>query len=281
MSVVVSLGQFWPGLALVKRLVIFGASYCDVGYDSQSSHPTPENPLGVDFPGITYCEPGKPNFVGHLVRQVNASRDSTSALLVYDYAVGGERADGVRRQVREQFLPSLAPKPDWALWTSDDTLFVTWVGINDCAMNARCTDPVSATQESIKQLFEAQEEIYQAGGRNFCFVDVPPTYKFPNRLKSFKTELAVLTWNAKLGEAARAFAAAHPDATVLIWSSWHLFSQIYSDPESFGFREQDLVDDEGGIFVDGLHPTSAVHGIVAAQILDFLSEIPSQSSPVE
>ncbi|TFK81887.1 carbohydrate esterase family 16 protein [Polyporus arcularius HHB13444] len=273
MSVVVSIGNCWAGLAAVKRLVIFGASYCDVGYDSQSPHPTPENPLGVEFPGITYCEPGKPNFVGHLVRQVNAHRENTSSILAYDYAIGGERADGVRRQVRQQFLPSLAPKPDWAPWRSNDTLFLTWVGINDCAVNTRTLDPASVTQQSIDELFGAQEEAYQAGARNFCFVDVPPTYKFPNRPKSLKAEFTVLTWNAKLGEAARAFAAAHPDATVLIWSSWHLFSRMFNDPESFGFREEDPAEDEGGIFVDGLHPTSAVHAIIAAQILDFLSEV--------
>lgn len=158
-----------------------GASYCDVGYDTRSPHPTPENPLGVDFPGITYCEPGKPNWVGHLVLQTNARRDQAGSLLVYDYGVGGDRADGVGRQVREQFIPSLASKPEWAPWTSGDTLFVTWVGINDCAVNTRALDPVSATQASIAQLFAAQEEVYQAGGRNFCLVDVPPTYKFPNR----------------------------------------------------------------------------------------------------
>ena len=279
-----------------------GASYCDVGYDAQSAHPTPENPLGVDFPGITYCEPGKPNFIGHLVRQVNATnRDETNSLLVYDYAVGGDRAEGVGRQVREQFLRSLAPPPEWAPWTSGDTLFVTWVGINDCAMNSRTRDPEGATEESIKTLFAALEEVYRTGARNFCLVDVPQTYKFPNRAHTFatcalhdrltdwlaagptsrKAELTVLTWNAKLGEAARAFAAAHPDATVLIWSSWRLFEQVYSDPESFGFREEDLADHEGRVFVDGLHPTSAMHEIVAAQILDFLSEVPVQPPSVE
>ncbi|RPD55355.1 hypothetical protein L226DRAFT_468947 [Lentinus tigrinus ALCF2SS1-7] len=273
---VIAVGNYWPGLTAIQRLVCFGASYCDVGYDIQSPHPTSENPLGVDFPGITYCEPGKPNWVGHLVLQVNAGRDNTNALLVYDYAIGGDRVDGVGRQIREQFLPTLAPKPKWAPWTSSDTLFVTWVGINDCAMNTRVLDPASATLKSIDGLFAVHEEVYQAGARNFCFVDVPPTYKFPNRPKSHKTEFTVLTWNAKLGDAARAFATAHPDATVLIWSSWHLFSRVYSDPESFGFGEEDLADDEGGIFIDGLHPTSAMHAIVAAQILDFLSEVPTK-----
>ena len=88
--------------------------------------------------------------------------------------------EGVRRQVHKHFLPQLAHKPDWAPWTPSDTLFITWVGINDCARDvARRLDPDAAAEARLKVLLEAQERAYEAGGRNFGFVDVPPTYDFP------------------------------------------------------------------------------------------------------
>lgn len=90
-------------------------------------------------------------------------------------------------------------------------------------------------------------------------------------VKSRKAELTVLTWNTQLDEAARTFAAAHPDATVLIWSSWQLFTKMFANPSSFGFSEDDLMDD-GAVFVDGLHPTTAVHEIIASQLFDLLAE---------
>lgn len=89
-----------------------------MGYTSRSPHPTLEQPLGVDFPGNTWAEPGKPNWVGHL-----AIQRTPSPLLVYDYGLGGDRVDGVRRQVEKEFIPHLGSKPSWAPWTEDDTMF--------------------------------------------------------------------------------------------------------------------------------------------------------------
>ncbi|KAI0713878.1 hypothetical protein C8Q76DRAFT_768744 [Earliella scabrosa] len=275
----ISVSDMWTRLSQLKHLVIFGASYCDVGYiSSKSPHPTAEEPLGVPFPGYTWCEPGKPNWVGHFVQKVRAQLDMR--LLVYNYARGGDTAEGVGRQVHDQFLPDLAPKPDWAPWSSDDTLFLTFVGINDCGRNSRSLDLIGATQESVKELFGLQEELYQSGARHFCFIDVPPTNRFPDGARYKKAELTVLAWNEKLEEAARSFSATHPDATVLIWSSWHLFTQMFNDPSSFGFTAEDLMDG-GAVFVDGLHPTSAVHEIIAAQLLDFLLNISPPAKPTE
>lgn len=123
-----------------------GDSYSDVGYNPNNSpHPTEDQPLGVEFPGHTFAEPGTPNWVGHLV----ANHIFHGHVLVYDYAVGGDTVSGVRQQIRAGFLPSIGRKPEWAPWSPTDTLFsasqmqhaitailkiplVTWVGINDC-----------------------------------------------------------------------------------------------------------------------------------------------------
>ncbi|CDO69704.1 Carbohydrate Esterase Family 16 protein [Trametes cinnabarina] len=268
----------WPGVQGIKHMVVFGASYCDIGYRSSAPHPSSERPLGVDFPGKTWC--GKidrerntityePNWVGHLVELVRAQRNG-SPLIVYDYALGGEAASGVKRQIEKEFSPHVATKPEWASWTSEDTLFATWVGINDCAMNASAPDPVAATKASVGELFARQEELYRHGARIFCFVDVPPTYDFPEIVKPTKLREAISTWNISLRESVERFSAVHADATVFLWSSFDFFNRLLAIPEAFGFRKEDTKKAEGDIFEDGLHPTSQVHLFMSREILQLL-----------
>ena len=119
----------------------------------------------------------EPNWVGHLVQSVNAARPD-SPLLVYDYAVSGDTVARMKLwQAKKEFLPHLASRPEWAPWTPSDTLFVTWIGINDCTYNIRL-QPSSITP-CFDDFFAVQEAIYAAGGRNLCFIDVPPVHKFP------------------------------------------------------------------------------------------------------
>ncbi|KAI0628890.1 hypothetical protein C8Q77DRAFT_1067250 [Trametes polyzona] len=277
----IATGKTWKGIANIKYLVVFGASYCDVGYHFKKPIPTPEKPLGVDFPGMTWCGPTdqttrqftpEPNWVGHLLTLYRGDRD-TYPLLVYDYALGGDRVDGVQRQVDKCFLPHLAHKPTWAPWSSEDTLFCTWVGINDCFYNAMHSDPAAHTQSSIASLFASQEKLYAAGARNFLFIDVPPAYIFPRGDIPAKLQETVLAWNSALRDQAAKFSAEHSDATVLIWSSHELFTQLLSNPELFGFDKEDASKEEGSIFEDGLHPTSAVHLVIARHLSDFLSNV--------
>lgn len=98
-----------------------GDSYSDVGYDytKQSSIPTDETPLGIEYPGVTWAEPAMPNWVGYLITEYSPY----TRLLVYDYAVGGDAVAGVRKQVQVNFLPRVGEKPSWAPWSAKDSLF--------------------------------------------------------------------------------------------------------------------------------------------------------------
>ena len=60
-----------------------------------------------------------PNWVGYLITEYSPG----TRLLVYDYAVGGDNVDGVRKQVQVNFLPRVGEKPSWAPWSAEDTLF--------------------------------------------------------------------------------------------------------------------------------------------------------------
>ena len=155
-----------------------------MGYNSKSPHPSPERPLGVPWPGNTWCErPDLPNWVGHIVQMMSTQRKDSPEVLVFDYALGGDTVEGVRRQIHCDFLPHLAARPPWATWKESDTGFMTWVGINDCAMNALSSssthDRDTSAAASVNELFTLQESLYGSGARNFCLVDVPPLHKFP------------------------------------------------------------------------------------------------------
>ncbi|KAF8625822.1 hypothetical protein AX15_005202 [Amanita polypyramis BW_CC] len=287
MSTVIKLGRYWPSFACVKFMFILsesGDSYSSVGYHlDQRRPPNAVQPLGITYPGFTWNEENEPNWVGHLVTKYYPAPRYTpnceengqdpeymsSPLLVYDYARGGDTMDGVKHQITNWFLPKGGTKPDWAPWSADTSLFITWIGINDCAYHADCSGP-------IKSLLELHEELYEAGSRNFLFIDVPPIERSPAGVRlgrSRKRENRYDKWNIALREAITTFAAGHEDITVLLYSSHATFTKILDEPGKYGFEAADLRKRGGSIWVDHLHPSSAVHRVVAADIAAFLGSV--------
>ncbi|PCH37968.1 carbohydrate esterase family 16 protein [Wolfiporia cocos MD-104 SS10] len=275
MSDSIQQGETWPGFEKLKHLVIFGDSYSQVGYNSQEPRPSANNPLGVAFPGITWNEPNQPNWIGHLIK-----KHAPAPLLVFDYARGGDNVSGVRWQVRREFLQYLAPKPRWARWSEYDTLFITWVGINDCAFANAETVP-----KFVAELFDLQDELYNAGARNFLLVDLPPIHRSPagNKPKSLQLpsrQPSCELWNIYLKEGAAQFASSHPLSTVLIYSSWETFSKAMDNPTAFGFETEDVRKAGGGMWVDRLHPTSKMHDLVARDLAQFLQDVMAHPAAV-
>ncbi|KAF8654057.1 hypothetical protein AX16_003591 [Volvariella volvacea WC 439] len=281
MSSTIRLSPSWRGFVSIRKLMIFGDSYSDVGYSlAGTARPDDINPMGVDYPGTTWNETGKPNWVGHLIAsyapppRYNPQFDQqaedyhANPLLVYDYAVGGDLVAGVKRQITDRFLPRVGKKPDWAPWAAEDSLFVTWVGINDCAYSRK-------HDSSIKRLFELQAELYDAGARNFCFIDVPPIQRSPAIPAHSEDEYSGVYsgWNECLLKGAQTFSAERQDATVLLFSSWDTFTKLLDSPKEHGFAEEAARKAWGPIWHDHLHPTSAVHNLIARDFAEFLGGV--------
>lgn len=49
-------------------------------------------------------------------------------------------------------------------------------------------------------------------------------------------------------------------------------------PEVYGFKDEDVRQHAGSVWMDSLHPTSKVHDHIASNLADFLTEI--SPSPV-
>ncbi|KAI0093706.1 hypothetical protein BDY19DRAFT_918418 [Irpex rosettiformis] len=257
-SEAIMIRKYWPGLENLEYLIVFGDSYSSVQleYDGRPL-PTETNRLGalVPFPGTTWNEPGKPNWVGHFLSKPGVN----TSLLVYDYAIGGHTVNNMRFQVLEEFVGTVNERPSC---TPKDSLFVTWIGINDVLT-------FSDQKSSLKTLFELQEVLYRSGGaRNFLFIDVPPIDRCPVFAPSAEH---YQSWNTTLREAILTFISTHPDATAFLFSSHDLFTRILDHPEKYGFAKS-TVNKAGGCFwYDYLHPTSQVHDVLATEMAQFLA----------
>lgn len=159
-------------------LISFGDSYSQTGFDVGSSKPSPANPLGnPSYPGWTSS--GGPNWVGYLVREYNAS-----SLYSYNFAYGGATVNAslvkpfeptVKSLIDQvkQFSSSIATKPSYAPWKTNNTLFAIWMGVNDVGNSWWNANEAELLVQIMDDYFEQVEILYSAGGRNFAFLSVP------------------------------------------------------------------------------------------------------------
>jgi phospholipase/lecithinase/hemolysin len=151
---------------------------------------------------------------------------------------------------------------------------VTWVGVNDCAIGL---DP--ATQ--LRKFYQVQESLYEAGARNFVFFNVPPTDRSPagkfsrasliigRDSNSLRSQIG--DWNVALAELATRFRQFHTDVDVLVYDVAALFAEVLDHPTKYGFRNASSYGGEDCVWLDILHPTSAMHKVIAADVARFLS----------
>ena len=57
---------------------------------------------------------------------------------------------------------------------------------------------------------------------------------------------------------------------MFIFSAWDLFSEVFEDPVSYGFGNDDIGKAGGRIWVDKIHPTERMHKLVAERAKEFL-----------
>jgi hypothetical protein len=133
----------------------------------------------------------------------------------------------------------------------------------------------------MKKIFDFQEILYEAGARNFLFIDVPPMDRSPAgnctirapKVLSTRVNFSLFSqtvpaslplprydrWNITLQSSAEAFSSARAAATVLIFSSHATFSRVLDDPVGHNFGAMEVRRTKGEIWMDRLHPTSKTH----------------------
>ncbi|KAG8983886.1 hypothetical protein FRB94_002247 [Tulasnella sp. JGI-2019a] len=258
----------WRGFNKLKYLFVFGDSYSAVGFrpSLKDFEPTEERPIGVEWPGHTWSK-NQPVWVNHLI---NIYAEET--LLVYDYAEGGHTVRNVAMQVKDAFLTGAGREDRGNTWKAEDSLFVTWVGINDIA------GPIDV-DKTLETLFELQDEIHKAGARNFLLFNIPP---LPRQMKSSSARPSTFLeqatnrrtlWNDLLSQRLSSFAEMYPGSSTFLFDAHALFTEILDSPTSFGFStDRDVgTSMDGEVWCDHIHPTTATHKIVAREVFKFLT----------
>lgn len=130
----------------------------------------------------------------------------------------------------------------------------------------------------------------KAGARNLLFIDVPPIDRSPGGkacyqvrsknsgflpFKTARTSRADIAgryerWNELLLSNAEELASSSENATILLFSSHRLLSEILNGPSDYGFDEDDVIEAGEKIWEDQLHLTSDVHEILAQQLEEAL-----------
>lgn len=243
------------GTTGLKNIISFGDSYSQTGFDPTSTLPNPSDPLGnPTFPGYTTTD-GK-NWLGYYITSYNTS-------LVYDYnfAYGGATTDSSIVTPYEptvlsfvdqigQFEASLAKKPATAPWTSDNTLFAVWMGVNDVGNAWYESNWTSILSEIMTQYFNQTQYLYNAGARKFLFLTVPPIYETPNVIAQGATvqageKTAIAQYNAALQSSAASFAGKNSGIKYWVLNTTTPFQTALDNPTKYGAPDATCYNGDG------------------------------------
>ncbi|KAF7959751.1 hypothetical protein EAE96_001360 [Botrytis aclada] len=271
------LNSFSPRQATgTKYLFSFGDSYTRTLFSISGTKPSAENPIGnPPFPGTT-TDAGL-NWIDYLVTAYN-----TSLTLSYNFAVGGATVDnnvipsitnGAKSLVEQTaiFTANLAPKPSYAPWTSANTLFAVWFGINDIDLSYTYSNESTLFTEVFDTYWRQLDIMYYYGGRNFALLTVPPTNKTPKILALNSTTQAeyassIAAWNTLVKNTATAFQSQRSGTTVKLIDTSIPFNTAFSNPTAYGAPNAVCYNTNGVscLWWNSFHPGQAVQKLVAA-----------------
>ncbi|KAI0477453.1 carbohydrate esterase family 16 protein [Xylariaceae sp. FL0804] len=307
----------WPGWKSLKYAFIFGDSYTTTGFNyTLTPAPSASNPLGNPaYPG--YTASNGPNWVDYLTVQYNSS-----LLETFNLAYGGATVSSalvapylptvlsVQQQVQSEFIPGYtgeAPTaPSAPAWKGSDTLFAIWIGINDVGNSygegANASDALNA------EIFDVYSglvgQLYDAGGRNFLFINVPPVDRAPltteqGTAASALEKADIASWNGRVVDMANTLKRNYTETNVWYFDANAIFNQVLDNPEVYpqtadyknttgyciayenGTPEPDTFNATCGVpvneyfWLNTLHPTYPMHDVVAQHISEALEAEPN------
>ncbi|KAG2147659.1 hypothetical protein DEU56DRAFT_785188 [Suillus clintonianus] len=249
---IAQMGSLWHGRDSLKNLVILGDSYSSGYQDSVDTWP---------------------NHVASLL--------APFAVEVHNFSMPGATAKHHLRSQTAWFfarLPRKGPEYESELvfLDSEETTYVLFIGINDCG-----TTKAYDLEPIIDVVFDNLHRLdVGARARNFIIVDVPPIDRSPGG-SSFRAELKdrVETWNDLIHKQTASHASpgrgAQTPRSIFLFSSHAVLTDVLDNPVKYGFTENDIAQEGGGIWADELHVTSGVQKVIAEQ---FVRMVASNSS---
>lgn len=233
--------SYWPGWAGITHMVTFGDSYSTTGFNDTGAQPSEANPLGNPaYPG--YTATNGPNWVDFLTTTYNKTFLETINL-----AYGGATVDSalvtpylptvlsLKEQVQQEYIPIYSDHPSFFDWQANDTLFATFIGINDVG-NAYGEANSSLVFSLVFQEYASlMDQLYQTGARNFLFLNVPPVNRAPLTVEAGSAAQAleatdIAAYNTNLTRLAANLSSTYSDATTFVFDTNAAFTQVLDDP---------------------------------------------------
>ena len=121
-------------------------------------------------------------------------------------------------------------------------LVAVWIGINDVIDSAGFTN-VSLPEfydELISAVVEESvQPLYDAGYKNFLFMNMPPLDRAPEGLVRGSlgvNKTMIDWWDEALDEQRRSFAAANPSAKAMVYDANRFLNRVMDEPDSYGIE---------------------------------------------
>ena len=282
--------------APVEKLVVFGTSLSDPGnaFALVGGTNTPPDYLNDAFlvPTAPYTRGGHhftngPTWIEQLARTLKANVNAEPAFKgasprAMNFAVGAARAreTGANANLPLQVATFLQAKGGVA---SPEALYVIEIGTNDVrdALSAGAGGAaiLAAALTSVRTNVDA---LYAAGARRFLIWNVPNPALTPvirslnNPLVSAAATAVATSYNSGLDGQIALLRATRPGIDIEVLDVFQLLNAVVGNPAMFGFTNiatpcitpseapYFCQQPDDYLFWDGVHPTAAMHAVVAA-----------------
>ncbi|QSZ33083.1 hypothetical protein DSL72_002668 [Monilinia vaccinii-corymbosi] len=195
---------------------------------------------------------GGPNWVEYLTSCFSGLPSKCTKQL-WDFAFAGSDVSTTYTPLHHNYTVSLENQIlQWATYAlpvipldPSKTLVAIWIGINDIGDTSKYTFPSrnatdfpSLYTSIIDAEFAAIETIYQAGFRNYLFMNLPPLQRSPLNLirkGGPRPNITMLNaYNDILNTTALNFSATHPGTKAMVFDSFSFLSSVLDNPAPYG-----------------------------------------------
>lgn len=141
-------------------------------------------------------------------------------------------------------------------------------------------------------MFQSQEQLVMAGARDFVYINVVPFDRAPQGTSSPNPKVTtgnttpdlgsrISQWNSLLPQYANNFLSQHSNISVAVYDLHTLFETVLNNPTKYGFKDATSgCHTSECIWVDeGPHSTYGMHKVIAADMVRFLENPTSPTSP--
>ncbi|KAG9004189.1 hypothetical protein FRB94_002621 [Tulasnella sp. JGI-2019a] len=267
-----------------KYWFAFGDSYTTTGFNITTGPlPNLSNPFGNPaYPGIGPCADNLTNWIDDLTTVYNKS-----LIFTYNFAYNGAVIDEslvtpylptvltIKDQV-DQYLATVASRPESTPWTPENSIFSFFIGINDIKHTWNASGSRTAFDDVLlDDYFGLVEKVYDTGARNFLFFDVPPVNVSPLMLAepvaSQTTQGVIIDgFNARLAARVAQFDLSEKGVKALFYNGNTRVKQILKDPKKYGFVDNSTfgIDSSQYCWCNNYHLSPGVHSYFAQDITE-------------